>query len=188
MAMTALDRVIQERPDLSIALRTIQIIVAALSAGVITFLAIVFFIRPPDQSSFQAPGEGVILMWVGLVLGLLLIGLRFVIPNVIERSALASATDRARYAMTTGDETSNGGVELALFSVFQTRTIVAGSLLEGAAFLNVTMYLIEGHAISIFMAVVCIAGIVLAFPTASSVAAWMEPHLRTMREELRKRK
>ena len=61
-----------------------------------------------------------------------------------------------------------------LFSVYSSSTIVSCALLEGAAFLASTAYLIERDPLSLLLAVTLSLGVALHFPTRNRVDQWIE--------------
>ena len=67
--------------------------------------------------------------------------------------------------------------------VYMTRTIVAAALIEGAAFMSIVAYMLEGSTVALGLAVALVAGILLHFPTASRVVGWIEAQVRRVEEE-----
>ena len=82
----------------------------------------------------------------------------------------------ARFLERTGDAGQ-------LFVVFQTRTIVAGALLEGTAFFALITYMIERSPLALTLAVLLILGVAVHFPTRSGVIRWIEDQLRLVERE-----
>ncbi len=66
----------------------------------------------------------------------------------------------------------------ALAGLYQTTTIVAAAFLEGAAFMNVVAFLLEGNPISLGLAIGLAMGILAMFPSGQRIATWVEMQLR----------
>ena len=60
-----------------------------------------------------------------------------------------------------------------LGALYQTRVILAGALLDGAAFFNTIAYLLEGQVLSLLVTIALILAILSQFPTASRVENWV---------------
>ena len=67
-----------------------------------------------------------------------------------------------------------------LFGVYQTKTIIGAAMIEGAAFLNLVAYLLEGNPITLGLGLGLAVVIAALFPSPSRVANWIEQRLRLM--------
>ena len=70
-----------------------------------------------------------------------------------------------------------------LLGIHQSKTILLVGVLEGAAFLNAVMFLIEGDFLSLIAIALLLIGIVMQFPTTNRLSNWLEDQLRQLREE-----
>jgi hypothetical protein len=169
---------------------TARIIVAALLAGSIGFLAVAAALVHLDV--VEANKEGASTM--NLVLILFLIGdmiARLIVPSVLVaqgRRRIAAGQwslpegagqgDIAAFIERTGDAGR-------LLCVYQTRTIVASALLEGVAFFAIIVYLLTQSMVGLVVAVVLILGLGFHIPTRSGVSRWIEDQLQLIDQERR---
>lgn len=65
-------------------------------------------------------------------------------------------------------------LDVALARAMLVRTVVIAGLLEGAALLNLTVYKLEGQALSIGVAGVMLVALAWQFPTPDRAFRWME--------------
>jgi hypothetical protein len=156
--------------------RTLRMIVGALLVGALTFAGIVIFVISPGGGN---PPSGWLVTLVGAVFALLMIAVRFILPEAYARSAVARV---ARGETTMTDEQAaalaDTGVIGQLLAIYQTGTIIAAAPLEGASFFNLIAYLIEGQWPSLAIAGVLIALMAALFPTRERVLAWIETQQR----------
>jgi hypothetical protein len=151
--------------------RVLQIIVFALAMGASTFLVVVLVMPAPEQLNET-------LIWPGVGFGVLQIVLAVVVPQIILRQQRQAAIKGQ--ALVRGPSPTS---EVAnLLSGLQVRRIIAGALLEGAAFFNLVAYMQGRQAVSLAMAAALIASLVTLFPLRSLVEQWVESELRTVRE------
>ena len=61
-----------------------------------------------------------------------------------------------------------------LLAVFQTRSIIAGALLEGPAFLAGVAYMTERQAAALGIVACAVLLMLITFPTHGRVQAWLE--------------
>lgn len=161
--------------------RTLQIIVMALAAGVFTFGLVVFF-RPGGGLKPLDPQA--IISIVMAVISLSLIPSRFIVPAAILRSG------RQRIARGSEPVATRRGVgsplpdseQAKLLVLLHTTTIIGAALLEGAAFANLTAFMLEGQVYSLVLAGLLLLGIVSAIPTRNRVEAWLDVQTRRVQE------
>ncbi len=163
--------------------RTAQIIVSALVAGVLIFAGVVFFINLGQQGAPQ--GQAIISLVMAILGGSMIIA-RFVVPEMMTRQACRSiaagtwksvAPKQAGYTPPTTDRER-------LTAVFLTKTIVASALLEGGAFGNLVAFMLEGQWYSLVLGVVLGLAIAAGMPSRQGVQNWVDRQLRLV-EELR---
>ena len=171
--------------------RTLQIIIAALAAGVIVFLAGTLVIAPSDEAAGGGDAElplGLGLMTlVALFMTASMVVARMIVPaqmTAVARRRIAAGTwhppQSTQATEKLLEQTGDAG---KLSMIFMMRTIVAAALLEGAAFTSIVAYMQEGSTVALGLAVALAAGILLHFPTAPRVAGWIETQLRRVEEE-----
>jgi len=169
----------QAQAEIGRVVQTTRIIIFGLSMGVLVFAVVVLSQGLPDP---QAPWGMLTLISLFFALGAVMV--RLVAPRLIVANTLAqiaegkppSGTGSARNAMAA--ETTAG--KLAM--VYQTKTIVACALLEGAAFFALIVQMIEHHIASLVVAVILLAALALHFPTVIGVTDWVERQLRLLDE------
>lgn len=143
-------------------IKTLQIITFALIQGVVVFAAVAFFI---SQGKEQKEG---VLVWVALGIAIMAIVVRTVLGGFLT-SALRNGLDR-----TVWDELPEQKKDSRLIGQFQTKHIIECALLEGAAFFNLVIYIIERNMISLGVAAVLLMLMAMAFPGGSKVDHWVE--------------
>jgi hypothetical protein len=152
---------------------TLRIIVAAMATGVLVFAAVATIIRAGGNMQPRAVGLITIMAFawtpVALILGRL-------VPALMGKQA------RANIVSGTGLAASNSEVDL-LANQYQTNTIIAIALLEGAAFFNLVAYLLEGHPAALGLGIGLAIVILTQFPSAQRMANWIEQQVRLIAEE-----
>ncbi len=159
--------------------RTMQILVAALVSGVVTFLGFVVF---PFRPEVGDP----LLAYVGFALAVAAIGAWLVVPKLVTSkmvSAIASGNIPPTLARAVGSDRS--AVSL-LSSVYQTRLILASALLEGAAFFNVIAYMFEGHWLSIGVVLILLVMLLSGWPTVGRLDSWIRRQQENVQLEWRR--
>lgn len=163
------------------AVRTLQIIVMALAAGVFTF-GLVVFLRPGGGLKPFDPQA--IISIVMAVVALTLIPARFIVPATILRGGRERIA-RGRESVTTRRSAGTpipDSEQAKLLMLLQTTTIVGAALLEGAAFANLTAFMLEGQVYSLVLAALMLVGILLAIPTRNRVEDWLVVQARRVQE------
>jgi hypothetical protein len=152
----------------------LQIIAGALIFGVLAFLVLVVFIVQNDAAN-QPEAAVVSLLALGALP--LSVALWTFIPGLVSRKGveqIADGTWRPGPDAAAGsfpDDTSK------LWAVYQTRIIIASALLEGAAFIGCTAYLVEHQIFVLAVPVIVLALMVATFPTRGRVGSWVEEQL-----------
>ena len=162
-------------------LRTMQIIVVALAAGVITFIGIVPFL-PVQGGGGLLPG-GLSYTELGLALAGLAIFARLVVPSLIAgsmRQAIADGKPLADKSQTPAGP--DVGEVRPLVNMYQTRLIIGAAFLEGAAFFNVVAYMFERKPVALVAAVVLSILLLTSFPTQGRLRRWAEDDLATIKQ------
>lgn len=150
--------------------RVMQIIVGAMAAGLVVFLAIVLVMERIDPPG--GPDRAFILGLPMMTLLAVIFGftcplMSFVIPGLIADGGLKQLANRAPTAEPADDAAAIG-------QLFQTRLIIASALIEGAAFLALIAYMLEHHPVALGVAVALIAVLLSRIPTLDRVQGWMD--------------
>jgi len=146
---------------------TSQILVAALSMGVITFAGFALF-----QNGFQITLLPTGTTLIGVFVAVSAIVMSFVIPALIgnpSASRLSSAQE------------ANGEVIKKLFAVFQVQLILGCALLEGAGFLNVVLYQVSRSIFSLVAVAICVTLLLVRIPTKGKIQSWIARRLSQSR-------
>jgi hypothetical protein len=69
-----------------------------------------------------------------------------------------------------------------LAAIYQTRTIVAAAMLEGAAFFAVTAFMIGRQSLALYVAMALVVLILSQFPTAPRLESWLETELTNIHQ------
>ena len=172
---------------------TLQIVVAALVAGCLFFLAIVvFMVQIRDAQAVG--GDSPLMTYIGMGFACTFVVARVVILRIIEsraRKRIADGTWQVPESLQPLQHPVNAKwVEQAerlgdrgkLLIVMHIRTIVGAALLEGSAFFLLITYLIEQSPLALAAAIVLIIGVALHFPTRSSAVHWIEDQLAAIKQ------
>jgi hypothetical protein len=191
-------------------LRTVQIIALALVTGVVVFLAIALYVVGVQNGGRGlAPPDGPpVLTLVALVFMGVNAVLSFVVPASVTRSNLrrmaagtwSPAGDAPPSAAGPGPLQDGPRPPLGLaarlqppatepgrlMQVRQTADLVGLALVEGACFLAIIAYLLEGQPWALALAGVGVCLMVARFPTGGRVRGWLDKQhdlLARMRQE-----
>jgi hypothetical protein len=161
--------------------RTLQIIVMALAAGVFTF-GLVMVLRP--DGGLKPLDPQAIVSIVMAAVSLLLIPSRLIVPAMVLRSGRQRIARGSEPVVTRRSaETHMPDSEQAkLLMLLHTTTIIGAALLEAAAFANLTGFMLEGQVYSLVLAALMLLGILLAIPTRNRVDAWLDVQSRRVQE------
>ena len=175
--------------QLLMAVRVMQVIIFSLATGCLTFAVIVVVLHLQNDPAAALKGPPII-TYVALAALLPILIALFTVRGVLEgqarRSALAIAEDEKSTSGTTSsieDRLQSSKVKRALLQSCQSRLIVSAALLEGMAFFLLVAYFIEGNPLALGGALALVVGIILQFPTRSSVAGWLERQVSSIRNE-----
>lgn len=173
--------------------RMMQIIVGALVMGSVLFLAIVLLIPTAAKPGAEQAGEPgtPFLSYVALAyLGAAILAW-VVVPGMVVRAGRRSIA-RGTFRLLAFDERASEAKREALeqmgdagrlLMLFQTKTIVATAVLEGATFFMLIAYMIERFTPVLVVAVATIGVIAAHMPTSRGVIHWIEDQLRLLGEE-----
>ena len=146
--------------------RSLQIVVFAMMAGVVAFSIVALLMGKPADGTplltYVAAGATAAAIVTRLVVP------RIYISHAVER--LAAPTDLAARG--------EGPTEQQLANVFSTATILGVALLEGAAFFNLVAYLLEAQLLSLLIVGMLLLAMGLHFPLLGSVTAWVRQRER----------
>ncbi len=160
--------------------RTAQIIVAALVAGVLIFAGVVYFMNMGGQ---PLQGQPMISMVMAALGGTLIVA-RFFVPGLMVQSSCRSIADgtwkpaksnQPGYVPPSNDRER-------LLAVYLTKTIIGAALLEGGAFANLVAYLLEGQWYSLVFGIALALAIAAGMPTQTGVESWVDRQLRQIEE------
>jgi len=141
------------RDKLMANVRVMQIITLAMAMGVLMFGLTVLLVMRPEEAD-QEP----FIAYLGFGLAIPAAIASFVVPRIITNSQSPTT------------------------ETYQTGLIIGLALLEGAAFLNIMAYMIEGTIYSLGVAAVLLVLLLARFPTVVGVSDWIEQRTRRQRE------
>lgn len=167
------------------ATRTAQIIVAAMTTGAVFFLVVVLVV----QRGQPAAGTQPVLTWIAIAVAVAMMLVRLIVPpRLVARRRAAIA--RGQFRLQSAPEypqfqrfLEKAGDAGLLWVVYVNKLLVAGAPLEGAAFLALVAYLLEGSLWALGAAVVLIASLAMMIPRRDAVIAWIEDQLHLLEQE-----
>ncbi len=172
------------REEIAGQLRTMQIICGSLIAGVTIFLFMTFVVRSGEDAIIvqdRLDLSSVLVLIALLAAGLSLL-MYYTLPTLViagQRQALASGqTDLVSKKL---DRSTNETVALA--AIYQTQMIIGLALLEGAAFLNTIVFMLEGRALNLGIAVALVVFMATRFPTRTRLDDWIAEQGRLLQDE-----
>ena len=170
------------------AVMVLRLIVVALILGVLAFASAAFFIRQTgEKTPADAPLE--FLTWMALGAAAMALVASWALPVAIvkkARRAIASGTYPALRGNTSGSPfawLSELGDAGKLAAVYLTATIVGVAVLEGAAFVNLVAYLVNGNLANLAAGVAIVLPMAAMIAGASRLAIWILEQLRLMADE-----
>lgn len=164
----------QEDGSLDQRVLVMQIIMAALAMGVVSFMGIAIFIRFSQQ---QAPPEMPVLTYIALGYTPIALLLQAILPGMMA-GARTQTPERLEGLAGKGDEVPAVG---SLCARYQALLIISLAIIEGAAFLALIAYLIDGNLLTLGAAVVLLAVLLAKFPTLGRVERWIEERREAMK-------
>jgi hypothetical protein len=169
--------------------RVLQLVVAAMISGILMFLIVVCLTAGHGPAQEEHP----IVTTIALAMAALCVILRLIVPDVVVSAARrkilrgeynpgASATWAAKrqaleaFFRRTGDAGR-------LMAVYMTTTVLAGAILEGAAFLLLVAYLVDRQAVSLAVAIAILVALAAHMPWRARVFAWIDRELGHLEQQ-----
>ncbi|MGD9634290.1 MAG: hypothetical protein AB7G28_03160 [Pirellulales bacterium] len=175
----------EEKAFLARITRTMQIIVGAMAAGVVSFFVAVLFIT---ANKAQQPPEMPMLSYMAIAIAPAAILVALLYPGFVrrrERKAIVSGTTASNAVSPSGTPLTYVEQQLMpLVGGYQTALIIRSAILEGAAFFALVTYMIEGQTSSLIAAGMLLLFILAGMPTRGRVEEAVG-HERRAIEELR---
>lgn len=153
-------------------LRMMQLLAAALPAGVVIFMGIALFLVA-NRPNPVAPEGPLLLTWLAVGFVALQVVVSAVFPPLQTRSAVrraAAGAGRPAASLAQPLETDTA----RLLAIAQTQLLITLALLEGAAFFGCVAYLVEAQPIALAAAAVALVLMLARFPTEPRLRAWLE--------------
>ena len=149
----------------------LRIIVVALAMGVLAFAAYVAV-----QNAGKPQNVGTNVHYLGLALSVPMLLAAFIVPRL---------TPKTMPVLPTGQQPADPEVAeaMGIFAAIQTSTIIGCAILEGTAFLNLVLYMINVELVHAAIAAFCVILILAQFPVNSRIEQRIEDQLRRQREE-----
>jgi len=165
------------------AVLTLRMILFALASGVVTFGGFVIWMQMNGKLD-QADEAGQSMTLIALGFAPVALVASRIVPSLMVRNARRQiAAGTFQLSRNVAAFLSELGDVGKLFSIHQTKTIVSGAILEGAAFLGVIAYMFGGSLIVLGMSVLLVGAILILFPSVPSVMEWIEEQMRLIEEE-----
>ena len=171
------------REQLTPRVRTLQIIVAALSFGCFSFLIIAVFVT----GNFNKVVEQPTLTYIALAMAAMMLSVWAILPGIIvaqgrkniQQTLLSTAKQVGQNPVADKTEKENTKAQ-ALMNLLQTKTIVGCAILEGTVFFLLIAYMMEHSMLSIAAAVALLLLLLAQMPTIGRVTNWIENQLQLM--------
>ncbi len=155
--------------------RILQIVIGALTMGVVIFLGIAMALREGGLVEFKPVHDpsGIRYLLLGIAGFLLLAGL--VVPGLVVSARRRQIAGHPKSAL----------AELMdqLLGLFHVKTLVGAALMEAAAFLAIITYLLYGAVAALIAAGVFAALLLLQVPTWGRIERWLEDQMHRLGEE-----
>lgn len=156
----------EERSLLAQVTTTMQVIVAAMVAGLIVFLGIAVVIA----SRMPGPAESRLVTFVSVAFAGSAVVAAMIVPGLFRRGQRQTALAKSLSQSTSASAPVPGGglaAVKALATGYQTALVLRSALLEGGALFCLAAYLVERQAVSLVAAGVLILFLLGGFPTQS---------------------
>ena len=150
---------------------TLRVIVIALSLGVLVFG---IYAAVQNASKAQSFGTKVNYLFLAISVPMFLAG--FVVPRLLPKGGALQPPGA-------GQNDLEGAALQAAFAAIQTSTIVGCALFEGAAFANLTAYLMDAELVHLAVSGIALLCILAHFPLTSRVARQIDDQLQRRRDE-----
>lgn len=169
--------------DLSARVRTMQIIVVALTMGPTIFLAIVSFATQAINMGNAFGGLPLLTL-----IGIGLVAFELAARAIVIRTMVAKARRDILHGVPVfGNRISASADDsdpaTQLVALYQTRMIVSAALLEGAAFFLIIAYMVEHSPWALAAAIALIVAVAVHFPTQARANEFVERQLAILEEE-----
>lgn len=158
--------------------RQSQIIIGGLCAGIVFFLLIVLVFLGARVQPFD---HQAVISFVMAAMAVTLLPLRLIVPGVVVSTACQRMAQH-QPAQTAVEQAAAEQDERQLLPIYLTKTIIGAAILEAGAFANLVAFLLEGQVYSLGLAILCLLGIVVVFPTQRGVSEWLEAQIRRINE------
>ena len=168
----------------------LQVVVGALTAGLLVFLAIIAAIRAANEAKPLGPrvaAPRVTPIAVGLA------GAGLVASVLVPRAVVAGARRRIARGTWSRPVSRDGGPTLLpaappsdvakLASVYQTQLMLGAVLTVGPAFLALIAYLLEGAPLALGAALALLVALIARFPTRARLEHWIEQQVQWLIQE-----
>lgn len=133
-----------------------KIIRLALIMGVVVFGLIVHFVVKPEKAA-AGPGEFQVPMVTLVAMGFSI--LTFVMRFIV-LAGMKPAVSKQQLEATPEDQQPG-----LFYGIWQTRTIIEGAIWEGAAFMCIAAYMIEGYTLPLMFAAALVICMLATMPT-----------------------
>ncbi|MBN2578014.1 MAG: hypothetical protein JXB10_03405 [Pirellulales bacterium] len=166
-------------------LRTLQITVLALAAGSGFFAAIVIFLGLEQPWDWNLS----VMTLIALIYGGSSVFLRLVVPPLIVTRGRKGILNQLRSGLEeVGNDfrfpaLSDANVAWQFLALLNTRTIIAGALLEGAIFFLLVVSMTDNSLLAISLAALLWLLLIAHFPTHGWTQQWIEDQWRLLQEE-----
>jgi hypothetical protein len=125
-----------------------------------------------NPAAGQQPATSIpILTYLSVAVGVMLLPMSFILPNIMAAQSLRAAAARKPDGKPSPTPSSGGAPAPAM--AFQNSAIIAGALNESPIFFAGIAYLIEQNPIALVVAGVLLAAMLLRFPTRDRVERWI---------------
>lgn len=132
--------------------RTTQIITGALVAGVLFLAAIAVFVL----GGLNQPPNGRIVSGIATAFAVVAFALHLIVPGIVAKQQRQRTSEENVYGL------------------YQTKTIISLSILDGAACLNIVAFIVEHNWWTLAVAGGLVFWMLAMFPTRTRVEHWIE--------------
>lgn len=162
----------------------LQIIVAALTAGVTIALAVVAFMRLGLGIVAPRAGETPIVTYIAIAVSVVILVARPFILSQITSAAVRALARELAQKPPGADKPGSQPTELAsrLFDILQLRTIVGCAFIESLGFFFAIAYFLENSTVALAVGVLTAFGLAAVFPTRSTIEEWLDEQRRRLAE------
>ena len=147
--------------------RSMQIVASALMAGVLFFAAIVAVV-----TGSKLNGQPDVLTWMGGAFAAVAVVIHFVLPPMIAKKSWERAIANGLRQKSESEQIQHA------MNDYQCQLIVGHALLEGAAFMNLTVLIAGRSVINLGVVIALLVLMLIRFPTTTKVTWWIQDRLR----------